>query len=129
MGPGGGASSWRNPRILTTLVLIFLCGAASGALMMKISVRAAPKPAAAWAQGGREISLDRFKSELDLTPRQAAEIALILDDFVMYYQSLQAQIDDMRDHGQDRIVQILDEQQRAKFERMLSELQVGQQQR
>ena len=51
------------------------------------------------------------------------EIEVILDDFMMYYQTLQAQMDEVRSHGKDRIETILDERQRAKFNKMLSELQ------
>jgi len=124
---GHGASPWRNPQVLLILFLVFLSGAAAGVLGMRFSQRpVAAKNMPYWKEGGKEISMQRFRKELDLTPRQAAEIEVILDDFMMYYQTLQAQIDEVRAHGKDRIQHILDEKQRDKFSRMLSELQAKQ---
>ena len=42
------------------------------------------------------------------------------DDVV---QTLQAQMDEVRTHGKDRIQTLLDDKQRAKFNKMLNELQ------
>jgi hypothetical protein len=115
---------WQNPRILYTLVFVFLTGAAAGAITMRLGL--APerhKAGAYWKEGGREISIQKFKKELDLTAPQAAEIETVLDDFVMYYQTLQAQMDDVRATGKTRIMKILNEDQKQKFEKMLSELQ------
>ncbi len=84
------------------------------------------KPGPYWQEGGREISLQRFKKELDLTPQQATEIETVLDDFVMYYQTLQAQMDDVRATGKNRILKLLREDQKQKFVRMLNDLQAKQ---
>ena len=61
--------------------------------------------------------------ELNLTQEQANEIESVLDDFVMYYQMLQTQMEDVRSKGKDRIVEALNPEQRQKFERMLDEMQ------
>jgi hypothetical protein len=50
----------------------------------------------------------------------------VLDDFVMYYQTLQAQMDDVRATGKSRIMKILHDDQQQKFERMLADLQTKQ---
>ena len=76
-----------------------------------------------WKDGGREISLQRFKKELNLTPPQADEVEGVLDDFVMYYQMLQSQMEEVRSDGKSRIFQALNPEQRQKFERMLDEMQ------
>ena len=115
---------WQNPRILYTLLLVFLSGAAAGALTMKLSVsperhRAGPW----WKEGGREISLERFRKELDLTPEQAREMETVLDDFMMYYQTLQAQMDDVRATGKQRIMRILRDEQKQRFEKMIGDIQ------
>jgi hypothetical protein len=47
----------------------------------------------------------------------------VLDDFVMYVQMLQAQMDDVRANGKARIMRVLDERQKKKFEKMLVGLQ------
>jgi uncharacterized membrane protein len=125
-GPGG-PSPWRNPQVLLILFLVFLSGAASGVVGMRLAQRpVAAKSMPYWKEGGKEISLQRFRKELDLTDAQAAEIEVILDDFMMYYQTLQAQIDEVRAHGKERIQRILNEKQRDKFSRMLSDLQAKQ---
>jgi len=117
-------AGWRNPRTLSILLLVFLCGAITGALTLRLAYgNPPPRLGPYWKEGGREISLQKWKRELDLTPDQAAEIEIILDDFVMYYDMLQAQMDDVRASGKAKIMQILKENQRAKFEKMLSELQ------
>ena len=98
---GSGASSpWRNPKIILILLSVFVCGAVAGIVGMRISQRTvSAKQMPYYREGGREISLQRFRKELDLTNEQAAEIEVILDDFMMYYQTLQAQMDEVRTHG------------------------------
>ena len=44
---------------------------------------------------------------------------MVLEDYRQYYQSLQDQLDDVRSTGKTRILQILDDQQRAKFEKIM----------
>jgi Spy/CpxP family protein refolding chaperone len=118
---------WRNPRVLATLFVVFLFGATVGALAMRAGLhqwlhRSGPY----WKEGGKEISLQRFKKELDLTPVQEQQMETVLDDFMMYYQTLQGQMDEVRASGKDRIVRILDENQRKKFERIMNDLQARQ---
>ena len=88
---------WKNPRIVYTLLFVFLSGAVAGAVTARFGMSSERhRPGPFWNEGGREISLQRFKKELDLTTQQAGEIESVLDDFVMYYQTLQAQMDDVR---------------------------------
>ena len=117
--------SWQNSRIVLLLSLVFLCGAVSGALVFRLAFASpsSPKVGPYWEKGGREISLQRFKKELNLTSTQADEIESVLDDFVMYYQMLQSQMEEVRGNGKSRIVQALNPDQRQKFERMLDEMQ------
>ncbi len=118
-------ASWQNPRIVLLLSLVFLCGAVSGALVFRLAFGAPSqaKVGSYWKDGGREISLQRFKKELNLNAAQADEIESVLDDFVMYYQMLQSQMEEVRGNGKSRIVQTLNPEQRQKFERMLDEMQ------
>jgi hypothetical protein len=115
---------WQNPRILYTLLFVFLSGAVAGALTMRFTVpperhRGGPS----WKEGTREISLQKFRKELDLSPDQEKEMETVLDDFVTYYQTLQAQMDDVRATGKQRILRILKDDQKQKFEKMIGELQ------
>jgi len=127
---------WQNPRVLTTLTLVFLAGAASGALVMQFGLhemlhRSAPALAAqpvtakngpAAHTPGHDAMLTRFQTELGLSGDQTAKLALVLDDYSQYYQSLQDQLDDLRATGKNRIMVILDPAQREKFEKMMNDL-------
>ena len=117
-------ASWQNPRILTTLVMVFLCGALAGAITMRSRLhdRLRPSAAAYWKEGPREFSYDRLKKDLNLTPDQAQRMKTILDDFVKYHEDLQAQIEDVRATGRNRILQMLTPDQRRRFEQLSTEL-------
>ena len=115
---------WQNPRILSTLLLVFLFGAASGALSMRSGLheKLHRTVSAASREPSRDAVLQKFRSELDLSGDQSQKIALVLDDYRLYYQSLQDQFDDLRSTGRTRILQILNPEQRDKFEKMMNEL-------
>jgi Spy/CpxP family protein refolding chaperone len=118
----------QNPKVISTLVVVFLAGAAVGALGMQLGLHdklhrtaaAASKPVPLAA---KDAVLQRFKTELSLSPAQTQQISSILDDYRHYYQNLQDQLDDVRALGKTRIVQVLDEGQRQKFDKMMTELQ------
>lgn len=108
--------------------MVFVSGALAGALTMRYGVHPrAPKPAPYWKEGGKEVSLQRFTRELSLSPEQAKEMEAVLDDFMMYYQTLQTQMDEVRASGKERIMRVLNPEQRRKFERILGEIQARQQ--
>jgi|ERR1051326_2938002 Spy/CpxP family protein refolding chaperone len=119
-----GRAPWQNPRILSTLALVFLAGAASGALWMQLGLheKLHHTVAAATHEPTRDAVLQQFRSQLDLSSTQSDKIALVLDDYREYYQSLQDQLDDLRSTGKSRIMQILNPDQRDKFEKMMSQL-------
>ncbi|HOL71043.1 MAG TPA: hypothetical protein PLA43_00960 [Bryobacteraceae bacterium] len=118
------AVSWQNPRILLTLLIVFLCGVSTGMLVMSLTsprrLTSLQQPA---LKGSKEITLERFKKELDLTPQQTEQLELILDDFFTYYHTLQAQLDDVRANGKNRIVRILNPEQKRKFDKLLFDFQ------
>jgi Spy/CpxP family protein refolding chaperone len=117
-------ASWQNPRILALLLLIFLCGALAGALTMRSSLHTKMHQAAAyWKSDSPELfSYDRLKRELNLTPEQSERLKTILDDFVKYHEDLEAQIEDVRATGKNRIVQMLTAEQRQKFNKLCNQL-------
>jgi Spy/CpxP family protein refolding chaperone len=117
-------ASWQNPRILTTLVMVFLCGALAGAITMRSGLhdKLHRSAAAYWKDGQSEFSYDRLKRDLNLTPDQAERLKVILDDFVKYHEDLQAQIEDVRATGRNRILQMLTPEQRRRFEQLSTEL-------
>jgi hypothetical protein len=116
---------WRNARILLTLLVVFLCGASAGMVVLRVAqhnwTRSQSQPA--WKEGGKQASLDHFRKELNLTPAQTEQLETILDDFFTYYHTLQAQLDDVRLSGRQRILRILDDGQKKKFEKLMNEMQ------
>src|ERR1700691_2813418 len=118
-----GRAPWRNPRIFSVLLLVFLAGGASGALWMQLDLHKRLHPASlASRETNRDFGLQRFQSELGLSTAQSEKIALVLEDYSQYYQSLQDQLDDLRSTGKTRILQILDPHQRDKFEKLMNDL-------
>jgi Spy/CpxP family protein refolding chaperone len=114
--------TWHNPRILTTLLLVFLCGAAAGAIAMRTYYLRVLRPPATVQGWDQKLYLEGLKRDLNLTPEQANEIEAALNDFVKYYQSLQMQMDDLRSNGKDRILRVLTPEQKKTFENMRSRL-------
>jgi len=48
-------------------------------------------------------------------------MAKVLDDYKMYYQNLQEQLEEVRSTGKNDILKILDEVQRQKFEKLVAD--------
>ena len=99
-----------------TLTLVFFSGAITGAVAYNFGARKmmAGKSAPFWTEAGKERSLERWKRELNLRPEQTKEIEMILDDFTMYYRSVMSD-------GRSKILRILDDQQKQKFQKLMSE--------
>lgn len=114
--------TWHHPKILLVLLAVFLCGAATGALVVRVSAPPVRAAAPVWKEGGRERTLELMRKELDLSPEQAAKIETVLDDMVMYYQNLQGQMDDFRADGKQRILSVLTPEQQKKFKKMMDSL-------
>jgi Spy/CpxP family protein refolding chaperone len=119
----------RNPKVLATLAFVFLAGAATGALSMRMGLHEKlHRTVAAASQRapksvGNDVILQRFKTELNLSGDQTDKIAMVLDDYRHYYENLQDELDDVRATGKSRILQILNPEQRAKFDKIMAEVQ------
>jgi Spy/CpxP family protein refolding chaperone len=116
-----------NSRIALTLAGVFLAGLGTGMLAMRYSLREQlrrPAPAMASTQ---EAVLERFRTELNLSAEQTEKLAAVLKDYQHFYRAveeqmeemhLRDQIEDLRATGKNRILEILNAEQRAKFEQM-----------
>ena len=108
-------SGWSNPKVLAIVAVIFLCGAAFGAavtreyLHSKIYSRRGPVELAP------HVNLARLKAELSLTPDQEKTVTKELDDYAKYYQNIEEQREDVAEHGKQRILDVLNEQQKKRF--------------
>ncbi len=119
------AQVWQNPRVVLTLTVVFLCGVSAGMLAMAMGAHRMmhSQSTPAWKDGGKEVTLQRFRKELNLSQSQTEQLESVLDDYFTYYHTLQAQLDDVRSSGKERVLRILNDDQKKKFEQIMSELQ------
>ncbi len=106
------------PAAMVTLLLIFVCGVAVGALTMSLIHHSGQKD---FRERNRELVqklnreiVQKWTRELNLTEAQQREVIGTLDDLSKYYYNVIAD-------GKDRILAILDDDQKQKFERILRE--------
>jgi hypothetical protein len=102
---------------IVSLVLVFLCGIVVGAVGMSVSGHAglhATPHGTAPAAAHLSMSVTEWKQQLALTDEQTVQLTSILDDFSHYYDNVLAD-------GNSRIIQILNPDQRRRFEQMLRE--------
>ncbi len=112
--------SWSNPRVLLTFSLIFLCGALVGAIGITLTTDPSGySPAASPQEMSRNLTLGNLSRDLDLSEAQRERLSKVLDDYFQYYYALQDQLDEVKASGQEKMLEILDEQQRAKFREMV----------
>jgi pilus assembly protein TadC len=91
---------------------VFLCGGALGAVVMSYWGHTAlhgARPAA----DGMYMSTREWQQELNLTDEQTRLLTSILDDYSRYYNNLTAD-------GNSRIMQILNEEQKRKYQLMIA---------
>jgi hypothetical protein len=95
-----------------SFALVFLCGGVSGALLMNL--KSHPRSQVVdRGHFGNKFELQHLQKELELTEEQTRQLSMILDDVAKYY-------DNVLSDGQTRVMQILDEKQKTKFQTMLS---------
>lgn len=108
------ARTW-DPKLTcaVTLALVFLCGAATGAVAMNIGHDRLHQ-AAFDTPAGKAAYFARVQKELKLTPEQSEQMQTVLNDMWQYYRIV---ITDSR----ARVDQLLTPEQRRKFEQLLQE--------
>jgi hypothetical protein len=107
-----------DPKIVcaVTLALVFLCGAATGAVAMNLGAHTRLHQPKFDSAAGKALYFERMQRDLNLTPAQLDQMRSTLNDFWQYYRTVLTD-------GKSRVEQILNEEQRKKFERMLQENQ------
>ena len=93
-----------------SFVLVFLCGSVTGALLMNL--RSHSRAPVADHHFGSRFELQHLQKELDLSDEQTRQLSMIVDDVGKYYDNVLAD-------GQTRLMQILDDKQKAKFQKLL----------
>src|SRR5713101_5079720 len=115
------AGAWQSSSRLAcvvTISLVFLTGAITGAVAMNLGAHKwmHRQVAPFWTEGGKDVWLQRWKKDLNLTAAQTEVMKLILDDFGVYYRNVLSD-------GKARILKILDEDQKRKFNNLLDQQQ------
>jgi hypothetical protein len=116
-------AGWSNPRVLASLCVIFLCGAAVGTAITSRFLHARMGPAAARPSinAAQRVGVQRLKTELNLTPEQESTVMKVLDDYGKYYQNIEDEREDVAEHGKQRILSVLNDQQRKRFLELLKD--------
>lgn len=111
------SNTW-NPKLACGIVLalVFLCGAAAGAVAMNLGVHKGLHQPAFDTAIGKARYFERMQKELDLTPEQSEQIQSVLNDFWEYYHTVLSD-------SKQRVEQLLTEPQRKKFELLLQQQQ------
>ena len=111
-------AGWSNPKVLAVIALIFLCGAAVGSAVTRgylHSRMAAPPGEQLTIEAARRVGLERLKAQLNLSPAQEQTVMKVLDDYGKYYQNIEDDREDVAAHGKQRILEVLNEQQKKRF--------------
>jgi Spy/CpxP family protein refolding chaperone len=101
-----------------------VAGALSGAVTFRTArILLRPNPPVTAASSGtslrdKEQAMAMLQRELNLTAVQKDQVAAILDDYKRYYGNIQDQVEEVRATGKSRILQVLDPEQRTKFEKL-----------
>lgn len=97
---------------IVSFVLVFLCGVVLGAVVFSFSGHANLHGTPPLGSLASPFSVREWKEQLDLSDQQTVQLTSILDDVIRYYDNVLAD-------GNTRIMQILNPEQRRKYEQML----------
>ncbi|HLH04043.1 MAG TPA: hypothetical protein VKX25_14850 [Bryobacteraceae bacterium] len=113
--------TWSNPKVLTTLAVIFLCGVAVGAVITRgvLHAHMDPPRQAPVIEQARSFGLGVLKEKLNLTPVQEQQITKILDDYAKFYQNIEDEREDTAAVGKQQILQTLTPEQQRRFNQLL----------
>ena len=105
-----------DPKLVCAIAfaLVFLCGAAAGALFISSGGHRAMHQPSFDTPAGKVRFFERMQKDLDLTPAQSEQMQSILNDFWKYYRSVLSD-------SKSSVEQILTEEQRQKFNRLLQD--------
>ncbi len=113
-------TGWWNPRVLGILAIVFFCGSAFGAAAMRFYLHNVMDPVGPiLVYNGHRMGLSQLDRELNLRDEQKLQVELILDDFAKFYQNIEEQREEVSEHGKQKIMELLDDRQRARFDQLL----------
>ncbi|OFW34434.1 MAG: hypothetical protein A3J28_02275 [Acidobacteria bacterium RIFCSPLOWO2_12_FULL_60_22] len=109
------------------VLLIFFCGIVAGALATNVWLNWGPDLRMARAdtprgQSRQQRTVEKFTRELSLNPEQAQKLNHILDETRAAFHAHQQELDVIRQEGRGRIREILTDDQKAKYEHLLTRM-------
>ena len=108
------------------LAIVFVAGLATGVLGVRAYDHQAEAPVTqSPLQQQTAVAIERLNRDLDLSPKQADRLKVILDDHIMMEADLLAQMRQLQQQGREEIMQVLDEGQKTKFTVMLQTVSAG----
>lgn len=111
-------AGWSNPKVLAIVAVIFLCGAAVGTAVTRQYLHSRIFPQRVPVELAPNVNLATLKAKLNLTPDQEKIVTKELDDYAKYYQNIEDQREDVAELGKQRIRDVLDDQQKKRFNAM-----------
>ncbi len=115
--------TWSNPRVLSTLALVFLCGSVLGAAAARTYIHsrwASQTQGTPAIEKARHVGLGALKTKLNLTPVQERVVTKVLDDYGKFYQNIEDEREDVAEYGRRQILEVLTPEQRTRFNEMTS---------
>ena len=113
-----------NSRVASVLFfcLVFGCGVVTGLLADHL-LEGHMVPVWNFAQQDRPHVIDMVRSDLSLSDDQTRQVEAILDDASHQFNDLHARAQDVRTQAKERIRNVLNEDQKQKFEASMGKLQ------
>lgn len=108
-------AGWKNPRVLGILAIIFVCGIAFGSVVTRQYLHARIRNDVLAIEAAQRYGLQRLQIQLNLSPEQVKAVSQELDDYAKYYQNIEEEREDVAEHGKQRILSVLNADQKARF--------------
>ena len=118
--------SAERKRATLYILLIFLCGILTGAVAVNLWMNWGPRSVSARADfqpRSAQHIVERFTRDLNLLPEQAKQLNGILGETRKAYREHEEQIETIRQQGRARIREILNDEQKAKYEQILASIE------
>ena len=113
---------WANPKVLTLLGVIFVCGIAFGSTITRsylhLTMGGLARPVHL-----EQLRLRDLKTKLNLSAEQEKTVTKELDDYAKYYQNIEEQQQDVAAHGRQNILNVLTPEQAKHFKQLLGEIE------
>ncbi|MEZ5365911.1 MAG: hypothetical protein R2748_27160 [Bryobacterales bacterium] len=117
-------SAYRE-KALGILAIVFVAGLATGVLGTRAYDRHMDATKGDPLQQQASVAMDRLTHDLDLNDEQAERVQAILDHYIMFEADLLSQVRSLQQQGRKEILEVLDAEQRSKFETMVRPVSTG----